>query len=104
QLSPETTGDFDRLFAPGTGWAFCACMLYQRGCHLDQRVYDNREKSRLENQRQKHVLVDAGEAHGILVYDYTEPVGWCQFGPARELPLPGTPRPDRRIAPLAPDV
>lgn len=30
--------DFERLFAPGRGWSFCACMLYQRGCHLDALV------------------------------------------------------------------
>lgn len=38
--------------------------------------------------------------HGILVYDDREPIGWRQFGPAEELPLPGATRLDRRIPPL----
>lgn len=104
ELSPATWDDFERLFRPGTGWAFCACMLYQRGRHLKGEEFRTRAASRLENQRQKHELVVAGRAHGILVYDDGEPVGWCQFGPADELPLPGADRVDRRIPPLEPDV
>jgi hypothetical protein len=30
--------------------------------------------------------VKEGRAHAALVYDETECVGWCQFGPADELP------------------
>src|SRR5215471_17879121 len=43
-------------------------------------------------------------AHGILVYDRGEPIGWCQYGPAQELPLPGAERLDRRIPPLGDGV
>ena len=32
-------------------------------------------------------LVEDRRSHGILVYAGDEPVGWCQFGPANELPL-----------------
>ena len=32
-------------------------------------------------------LVEDGRAHGFLVYAGGEPVGWCQFGSANELPL-----------------
>jgi GNAT superfamily N-acetyltransferase len=103
-LSPETWSDFERLFAPGTGWAFCACMLYQRGCHLDKAEYPNREAMRVQNHVEKRALVNAGRAHGILVYDDDEPIGWCQYGPADELPLPGGGRMDRRIPPLSADV
>jgi len=35
------------------------------------------------------VLVDRGQAQGILVYVDGEPVGWCHFGRADELPVPG---------------
>ncbi len=42
ELSPETWSDFERLFAPGRRWAFCACMLYQRGCHLDRKMFPDR--------------------------------------------------------------
>lgn len=104
ELSPETWPDFERLFAPGTGWAFCACMLYQRGCHLPKAAYPNREAMRIQNQAEKRALVNGGRAHGILVYDDGEPIGWCQFGPAEELPLPGGGRRDRRIPPLGDGV
>lgn len=30
--------------------------------------------------------VRAGQAHAALVYDGSECVGWCQFGPTEELP------------------
>lgn len=104
ELNAETWPDFERLFAPGTGWAFCACMLYQRGRHLSKAEYPNREAMRIQNQAEKRALINAGQAHGILVYGDGEPVGWCQFGPAEELPLPGGGRRDRRIPPLGEGV
>ena len=104
ELAPETWVDFERLFAPGRGWAFCACMLYQRGCHLDRKMFPNRASSRVQNVAEKHALVEAGRAHGILVYDRGEPIGWCQYGPAQELPLPGAERLDRRLPPLGEGV
>jgi GNAT superfamily N-acetyltransferase len=104
ELEPGTWASFERLFRPGTGWAFCACMLYQRGCHLPARAYPTRDVARIENQRQKRELVEAGRAHGVLVFDGDEPIGWCQFGPVEELPLPGSTLLDRRIPPLEPDV
>jgi hypothetical protein len=33
-------------------------------------------------------LVERGLAHGVLVYDGRTPIGWCQFGPSSELPIP----------------
>lgn len=104
ELSPATWRDFERLFAPGRGWAFCACMLYQRGCHLEKSRFPNREAARIQNHAEKRALVDAGQAHGILVYDDGEPIGWCQYGPSGELPLPGGSRRDRRIPPLGQGV
>ena len=103
-LSPKTWTDFERLFAPGTGWAFCACMLYQRGCHLEKSKFPNRAAERIQNQAEKGALVQAGRAHGVLVYDKDVPVGWCQYGPADELPLPGERRRDRRVPPLGAGV
>jgi hypothetical protein len=73
-LTPATWADFERLFAPGRGWSFCACMLYQRGCHLDAKRFPDRASSRAQNQAEKRALVDAGRAHGILVYDDREPM------------------------------
>ena len=104
ELSPETWADFERLFAPRRGWSFCACMLYQRGCHLDAKRFPDRASSLVQNLAEKRALVDVGRAHGILVYEDSEPIGWCQFGPADELPLPGVTRLDRRIPPLGAGV
>ena len=64
-------------------------MLYQRGCHLDPKRFPDRASSLVQNQAEKRAFVVAGRAHGIIVYDDSEPIGWCQFGPADELPLPG---------------
>lgn len=104
ELSPETWPDFDRLFAPGTGWAFCACMFFQRGRHLPQAEFPGREAMRVQNRAEKRALVDQGRAHGILVYENGEPVGWCQYGPPDELPIPGSGRTSRRIPPAGTDV
>ena len=104
ELSLRTWPDFLRLFAPGTGWAFCACMLYQRGCHLPRSSYPTREAMRVENMHEKQRLVEIGRAHGVLVYDGESPVGWCQYGRPSELPLPGASQLDKRIAPREPDV
>jgi hypothetical protein len=79
-------------------------MLYQRGCHLDAERFPDRASALVQNQAEKGALVEAGRAHGILVYDDSEPIGWCQFGPAEELPLPGATRLDRRIPPLGAGV
>jgi len=38
------------------------------------------------NRRRKEKLVEKGEAHGILVYDGSRPVGWCAYGPQKEFP------------------
>jgi hypothetical protein len=79
-------------------------MLYQRGCHLDRKRFPDRATSLVQNQAEQRALVDAGRAHGILVYNDREPIGWCQFGPAEELPLPGATHLDRRIPSLGAGV
>ena len=104
ELGPETWPDFERLFAPGTGWAFCACMFFQRGRHLRQAEFPGREAMRVQNQAEKRALVDEGRAHGALVYDDGEPVGWCQYGPLEELPIPGGGCTSRRIPPAGANV
>jgi hypothetical protein len=79
-------------------------MLYQRGCHVDAETFPDRASALVQNRAEKRGLVDAGRAHGVLVYSEREPIGWCQFGPAEELPLPGATRLDRRIPPLGAGV
>ena len=97
ELTPATWHDFERLFDAGRGWAFCACMLYQRGCHLPSSRYP-RAAARVRNLAEKRALVDSGQAHGVLVYSEGVAVGWCQFGSINELPLPGSTRRDSRVA------
>jgi len=38
------------------------------------------------NRREKRTLVEKGQAHGVIIYENEEPVGWCQYGPKEELP------------------
>lgn len=39
-----------------------------------------------ENRAYKERLVRANRSHAALVYDGSDVVGWCQFGPPAELP------------------
>jgi hypothetical protein len=58
---------------------------------------------RKSNLAVKCDLVDRGLAHGILVYDGKEPIGWCQFGPQRELPLRDVGTRKRNLLPHDPE-
>lgn len=77
-LSQATWDDFERLFSRGNGWDFCGCMLFHRGRHLPKVEFPTRAEMGIRNRQEKRSLVEAGEAHGILVYAGDEPVGWCQ--------------------------
>lgn len=99
ELSKETWPDFERLFSQGGGWDFCACMFYQRGYHHSGKVCPTRASAHVRNLQEKRELVWQGSAHGILVYTNDEPVGWCQYGPIDELPIPGGQRLEKRAAP-----
>src|SRR6266516_5725993 len=96
ELSTRTWLDFEQLFSQGGGWDFCACMLTQRGCHLPEREFPARAERKLRNHQEKRELVGQDLAHGILVYLGADPVGWCQYGPVEELPVPGLAGQDRR--------
>jgi hypothetical protein len=85
----RTWPDFEKLFTQGHGWDFCACMLFQRGCHLPASKFPTRAEHQVQNLAEKKRLVQQGRAHGILVYANGEPVGWCQCGPVDELPILG---------------
>ncbi len=43
-------------------------------------------KTPLQNHAEKQRRVHEGHAHAALVYNGSTGVGWCQFGPAEELP------------------
>lgn len=79
-------------------------MFFQRGRHLPHADFPERETMRRKNLAEKRALVVAGLAHGILVYNDNQPVGWCQFGPPEELPLRGGGRTARRIPPTGANV
>ncbi len=82
-LSKRTLDDFETLFAVGTGWGRCGC-LYA----LDAKRA--RKGGTWAQQRDANVctmreLVEAGQSHGVLVYDDSDPIGWCQFLPNERL-------------------
>jgi hypothetical protein len=98
QLSKRTWRDYERFFSQGNGWDHCGCVHYQgvrtgRGSFTEQRD---------ANLATKCDLLGRGLAHGILVYDGKEPVGWCQFGPQSELPIRDGSSRQRNLLPVDP--
>jgi len=95
ELSTDTWPDFERLFRTHACW----CMTYHRPRALEEKEkLHSRIKSAARNRRQKRGLVESGLAHGILVYDGGEPVGWCSYGLATELPLIDSYRSYKKLA------
>jgi hypothetical protein len=86
ELSERTWDDYHRFFTQGNGWDHCGCMAYHGG-RTHSGAFPAQRDANLEAKRD---LLERGLAHGILVYAGREPVGWCQFGPRRELPLQRT--------------
>ena len=79
-LDASTWPDFARLVEANNGvFGGCWCM----GFHPEGVL---RGSTREENRARKHERVAAGTAHAALVFDGTDCVGWCQFGPPGELP------------------
>jgi len=105
ELSTRTFPDFEQFFSQVHG---CACTLYFFGRHLSpvagtaeqravslgsapdrvRRHFPNQDLMRARELAAVRELVDRGQAHGILVYADDDPVGWCHFGRADELPVP----------------
>lgn len=86
ELSRRTLTDFERLLEthPAPGAYSCWC-LYNH--HTGPEDWSGtRAEINARNRREKRALVAKGCSHGILVYEKGEPVGWCQFGIADELP------------------
>jgi hypothetical protein len=102
ELSTKTWPDFVKLFSQGSGWDFCCCMHFHRPRGLPRSQWlPTRAERGIRNRAQKHKLVEAGCAHGILVYADGEPVGWCQYGREEELPRIDRSRTYRGLAPKA---
>ena len=85
ELSTRTWPDYVRFFSQGNGWDHCGCTAYQ-GFRppRDVRAWADKRDWNLDV---KCRLVESGRAHGVLVYDGADPIGWCQFGPDNELPI-----------------
>jgi ribosomal protein S18 acetylase RimI-like enzyme len=102
-LSRRTWPDF---VAFHTGVHGCACMLYLRGRHLSPAAGTAEERAKLlgppdrskkqfphhdwwmaQNLAEMKDLVWSGRSHGVLVYSGDDPVGWCQYGRADEMPI-----------------
>ena len=81
ELSSRTLADFETL---ARQQGSCWCMFYQRARPIG-RGSSGQERARI-NRRDKATLVRQGRSHAILVYERETPVGWCQYGPADELP------------------
>ena len=80
ELGGETWPDFARIVEKHNGvWGGCWCTAF----HLKR----SEEKEWAGKHRVlKEKLVRADRSHAALVYDESDVVGWCQFGPPVELP------------------
>jgi hypothetical protein len=85
ELGPATWADFVDLFGRGNGWDFCACMYFLRGGHAGP--HRGRAVRAPEGLKEHHDRLVDGKAEGVLVYDGSRPVGWCQYGRTANLPV-----------------
>ena len=78
-LTTQTWNDFAELVKRHDGvWGGCWCMsFHSEGVGKTPAA---------ANRSTKEARVKEGRAHAALVYDGSECVGWCQFGPTDELP------------------
>ncbi len=103
ELSKRTWPDFEKLFLKqgmvGDGW-WCWCTYHQVSSYsLPQNKQPRTRAERaVRNHQHKSELVQKGSAHGVLVYEGREPVGWCQYGPREELPRVDNTQNYRRLA------
>jgi GNAT superfamily N-acetyltransferase len=80
ELGPATWPDFERMVEKHNGvWGGCWCTFFHF-THSEQQKWSGK------HHEYKEKLVRANQSHAALVYDGTDVVGWCQFGPLAELP------------------
>lgn len=78
-LDSETWPAYEALLTKHNGiWGGCWCMEFQRE---RQEKYTCAE----EKKCHKQALVQGGKARAALVFDGETAVGWCQYGPGRDL-------------------
>ena len=79
-LSPETWPSFVHLVEKHNGiFGGCWCISF----HLHP---GEGKRGAAAYRAMKEERVREGRAHAALVFDGPSGVGWCQFGPAAELP------------------
>lgn len=80
ELDPTTWKDFELLFKRHGGvWGGCWCMYYHVARGWSKRTPE-------QNKTDKKALMLNGKAHGLILYNDEDPIGWCQYGPPEELP------------------
>jgi GNAT superfamily N-acetyltransferase len=80
ELASATWPDFVRIMEKHNGvWNGCWCLQFHLG--PGERV-----PSVVQRRRRKEALVRTNHSRSALVYDASNLVGWCQFGPPTELP------------------
>jgi GNAT superfamily N-acetyltransferase len=80
ELGPQTWPDFARIVEKHSGvWGGCWCVAFHD-------TAGGTTGTAAGNRALKERLVLADRSHAALVYDEAKVVGWCQFGPPRELP------------------
>jgi len=80
ELGSDTWPDFERMVEKHNGvWGGCWCTFFHF-THSDQKKWSGK------HHEYKESLVRANKSHAALVYDGSDVVGWCQFGPLSELP------------------
>jgi GNAT superfamily N-acetyltransferase len=96
ELSPATWPDFERFFSRHGGVGGCWCIYYQRprGGTMKHLTLNER---RAKNKRDKKSLTNQGKAHGVLLYDGDNAIGWCAYAPKEEFPRIDNGRNYRRL-------
>lgn len=80
ELGPQTWLDFAQIVEKHNGvWGGCWCVTFHD-------KHGRGTGTVAGNRALKERLVMAGGTHAALVYDGTQVVGWCQFGPPVEIP------------------
>jgi ribosomal protein S18 acetylase RimI-like enzyme len=90
ELSAKTWPDLAELFEkPGIGdawWCWCTFHHFSSFSTPGNKPALTRAERAVMNRREREKLIRGGRAHGVIVYANDGPVGWCQYGPKKELP------------------
>ena len=75
---------FDQdAFSDNPAWASCYCVAYN--VEIASEEFDGRTAA--QNRETKAIMIERGEATGVLAYSAGRVVGWCNAGPRTSFPL-----------------